>query len=247
MNEVQRNRLRQQRITNREALEFCRVRLNCPSFWKKLAVAEAARDAMGLTGPVNVYKVLQTFFLRYQGIDGIAKQIDETGICPIKPAPKPPQKLQKPKGQEWFRVCDIAESVISHEQANSDAFLQSYEWRRLRMEVIKARGARCECCGASPKDGIRIHVDHIKPRRRYPELALTRANLQVLCEVCNHGKGSWDETDWRAVRADVGGEMDTPVPQSGESYGQQKTPVVNSLRARLKKRATDDGVSSTRT
>jgi 5-methylcytosine-specific restriction endonuclease McrA len=53
------------------------------------------------------------------------------------------------------------------------------------------------CCGASPKDGIRVHVDHIKPRRDFPELALTFDNLQVLCEVCNHGKGNWDQTDWR--------------------------------------------------
>jgi hypothetical protein len=82
-------------------------------------------------------------------------------------------------------------------RAVGDAFLLSYEWRRLRMEVVKERGARCECCGASPRDGIVINVDHIKPRRKYPELALEKSNLQVLCDVCNHGKGNWDETDWR--------------------------------------------------
>ena len=79
-----------------------------------------------------------------------------------------------------------------------DAFLQSYEWRRLRMLVIKERGARCECCGASPKDGKTvINVDHIKPRRFFPQLALDKSNLQVLCGACNHGKGNWDQTDWR--------------------------------------------------
>lgn len=80
----------------------------------------------------------------------------------------------------------------------SDAFLASFEWRRLRMEVIKARGTRCECCGRTPKQhGIAINVDHIKPRKHYPDLALEQANLQVLCDECNHGKGNWDETDWR--------------------------------------------------
>lgn len=79
----------------------------------------------------------------------------------------------------------------------SDAFLDTYAWRRLRMRVLRACGARCQCCGATAKDGVRIHVDHIKPRRKYPELALEESNLQVLCEVCNHGKGNWDETDWR--------------------------------------------------
>ncbi len=79
-----------------------------------------------------------------------------------------------------------------------DAFLQSYAWRALRMVVLTKQGARCQCCGATPKDGIRLNVDHIKPRRRYPELALVESNLQVLCEPCNHGKGNWDQTDWRS-------------------------------------------------
>ncbi len=80
---------------------------------------------------------------------------------------------------------------------NSDEFLMSFQWRKLRMVVLTKRGARCECCGSTPRDGVRMHVDHVKPRRRHPELALVESNLQILCEVCNHGKGSWDETDWR--------------------------------------------------
>lgn len=83
--------------------------------------------------------------------------------------------------------------------AVSDAdFLQTYEWRQLRMVVLTKRGARCECCGASPKDGVTvINVDHIKPRRLFPALALVESNLQILCAPCNHGKGNWNQTDWR--------------------------------------------------
>jgi 5-methylcytosine-specific restriction endonuclease McrA len=80
-----------------------------------------------------------------------------------------------------------------------EPFLESFAWRKLRMVVIKKRGARCECCGASPKKGAVIQVDHIKPRHKYPELALLESNLQVLCQTCNMGKGAWDETDWRTV------------------------------------------------
>lgn len=79
----------------------------------------------------------------------------------------------------------------------SDAFLMSYEWRKIRMVAIKKYGNKCQCCGATPKDGIKINVDHIKPRKLYPNLALDINNLQILCNVCNHGKGNWDETDWR--------------------------------------------------
>ena len=51
--------------------------------------------------------------------------------------------------------------------------------------------------------GAVMNVDHIKPRRIYPDLALSLENLQVLCHECNHGKGNWDMTDWReAVERD---------------------------------------------
>lgn len=109
------------------------------------------------------------------------------------------------------------------------AFLETYQWRRLRMKVLVARGARCECCGATPKDGIRVHVDHIKPRRLYPELALEETNLQVLCEVCNHGKGNWDQTDWRPETAPV--VMPPPVPPSPTQC------VADPMRPRLVRRA----------
>jgi len=81
--------------------------------------------------------------------------------------------------------------------AATDDFLATYEWRRVRMEAIKRYGSRCQCCGASPATGAVINVDHIKPRRIFPHLALSLDNLQVLCHDCNHGKGNWDMTDWR--------------------------------------------------
>jgi hypothetical protein len=79
----------------------------------------------------------------------------------------------------------------------TDPFLQSREWRTVRMRVLEKHGAKCQCCGRTPRDGITITVDHIKPRTRYPELALTESNLQILCNECNHGKGNWSERDWR--------------------------------------------------
>jgi len=80
---------------------------------------------------------------------------------------------------------------------SSSSFLQTYEWRRVRMLALKQHGARCQCCGISPAEGAVINVDHIKPRKLFPELALDVNNLQILCHDCNHGKGNWDMTDWR--------------------------------------------------
>lgn len=80
-------------------------------------------------------------------------------------------------------------------------FYSSPQWRALRMKVLVRWGARCQCCGVTPNDGAVMHVDHIKPRARHPELALDEENMQVLCEDCNMGKGAWDMTDWRPKEA----------------------------------------------
>lgn len=100
-------------------------------------------------------------------------------------AKKPPKKIGP------------ARLEVYQGDVNSPAFLTSFEWRRVRMVALKREGARCQCCGASPADGAVMNVDHIKSRRKHPHLALDAENLQVLCGDCNHGKGAWDETDWR--------------------------------------------------
>ena len=77
-------------------------------------------------------------------------------------------------------------------------FLKSREWKELRYKVLVKYGNTCMSCGRNPKeDGVIIHIDHIKPRIKYPKLALDEENLQVLCGECNQGKSYIDETDWR--------------------------------------------------
>lgn len=109
-------------------------------------------------------------------------------------------KKKKLEKKERKKVRRLERVMAKGGDVNSKAFLESYEWRKLRMVILKKHGARCQCCGRSQLDGVTIHVDHIKPRRKYPELALDANNLQVLCHECNHGKGNWDETDWREPR-----------------------------------------------
>lgn len=77
-------------------------------------------------------------------------------------------------------------------------FYRSWEWKRLRYDFVKSSKQRCGCCGASAEQA-RLVVDHIKPIRRYWNLRLDPANLQILCDDCNMGKGSRDETRWSTV------------------------------------------------
>jgi 5-methylcytosine-specific restriction endonuclease McrA len=82
-----------------------------------------------------------------------------------------------------------------------EPFLHTEEWRKLRYQVLRTSDGRCTLCGRSkPKHGVTLHVDHIKPRSGWPELALERTNLQVFCEDCNMGKGNGDCIDWREPR-----------------------------------------------
>jgi 5-methylcytosine-specific restriction endonuclease McrA len=100
-----------------------------------------------------------------------------------------------------------AEASIPFKQPPSQeiktAFYASWEWRTLRMEVLKTQGTSCQCCGAKAGDrtvggaAVRIVVDHIKPISKFWALRLDKNNLQVLCDECNMGKGAWDETDYR--------------------------------------------------
>lgn len=100
-------------------------------------------------------------------------------------------------------VAKAPRTLTSKTDVVGDAFLSSYEWRRLRMQALRKYGARCQCCGASPQTGAVMNVDHIKPRKLFPHLALDLDNLQVLCHECNHGKGNWDQTDWRPEEVDA--------------------------------------------
>jgi ribosomal protein L37AE/L43A len=109
-------------------------------------------------------------------------------------------KFQARTGKLAAKAFDaMRPETWSHDFIAGAEFLRTFVWKRLRMEVLAERGNRCECCGARPsaENAVVINVDHIKPRKLYPTLALDKRNLQILCGECNHGKGNWNQTDWR--------------------------------------------------
>lgn len=121
------------------------------------------------------------------------REIKDYNLC-IKYGWNPSAKeIKKPKKQKLKKTRQTA----THVGVITDSFLSTYEWRRLRMQALKKYGSRCMCCGATPESGAVMNVDHIKPRKLWPSLALDINNLQILCQECNHGKGNWDMTDWR--------------------------------------------------
>ena len=100
-----------------------------------------------------------------------------------------PQPIAKPRP---LPVRDI------HQRQSSDGFYRSKPWRSLRYQALKKYGGACCVCGrTAAKHGIVIHVDHIKPRSKYPHLALRLDNLQTMCDECNLAKSNTDEIRWR--------------------------------------------------
>lgn len=63
---------------------------------------------------------------------------------------------------------------------------RNVNWR-LRAQVLMRDSAKCRLCGVTPADGAKLHVDHIHPWSKGGETKID--NLQILCEVCNIGKG----------------------------------------------------------
>ncbi len=74
--------------------------------------------------------------------------------------------------------------------ATSEKFYKSDDWLNLRFQALQKLGNKCVSCGATPQQGAVLHVDHIRPRSIYPELAFKIENLQILCLHCNFGKGT---------------------------------------------------------
>ena len=72
----------------------------------------------------------------------------------------------------------------------SDGFRFTPEWLELRGRAIARYGRVCLCCGREQSKGFPINIDHVKPRKLFPELALDIENLQPLCGPCNKSKGN---------------------------------------------------------
>ncbi len=59
---------------------------------------------------------------------------------------------------------------------------------KLQYQIFKRDDFRCVICGRSAKDGVQLHVDHIKPVSKGGRSEIS--NLRTLCDRCNLGKGA---------------------------------------------------------
>jgi hypothetical protein len=99
-------------------------------------------------------------------------------------------KLKAPRNAK-IANCTIQLALERQEEiVETERFYASAEWKNARQVVIRDQGSVCKKCGKSIRNQLNVTVDHIKPRKKFPSLALELSNLQVLCRSCNSAKGA---------------------------------------------------------
>ena len=126
---------------------------------------------------------------RKQAIIEAKKRKSNTKVAAEVRAHRAASKRRTPSIQMTVEGVDV----------RSKEFLSTYAWRNLRIKALNLYGRKCMCCGDTPENGAVMNIDHIRPRKHYPELALDIRWLQCLCGACNHGKGNELENDYRTA------------------------------------------------
>lgn len=111
-------------------------------------------------------------------------------------------------------------------EAQIAAFYQSRRWTQLSYAAKVEYGKRCQCCGATPEDGVKIVSDHIAPIRFNWDKRFDLKNIQVLCEPCNLGKGSSDKTDHRPAARSIY-EITLGLPATDEARTRLKRTLID--------------------
>lgn len=162
--------------------------------WWNPAVEDQCNDRcyrIGQEKEVNVYVLLAKHpELGDESFDFIMHSILENKRQLSRDVIVPPH-LSKKEMQEFY--TQVTGKNIEF-QDTKDEFYLTDAWKRLRLRAIAQYGLRCMKCSAI---NVEMHVDHIKPRSKYPEMELVFNNLQVLCRKCNLEKSNVDETDYR--------------------------------------------------
>lgn len=108
------------------------------------------------------------------------------------------EKQRQAKFSASIKFASMSNNEIADAlRQNCTSFLQSHAWKSMRLKVLAHYGDKCMCCGCIPRDKRQVNVDHIKPRKTFPDLSLVFDNLQVLCASCNKAKGNNHMTDYR--------------------------------------------------
>ena len=120
----------------------------------------------------------------------------EQELKPVIPIFRVTFHYTSPKGRNHYSksYCFSVEEIVAYTDKienlenyrNTAQYQRSIMSKSLRYDVMKRDNFRCVLCGLSAKDGVQLHVDHIRPVSKGGKTEMS--NLITLCEHCNLGK-----------------------------------------------------------
>ena len=99
--------------------------------------------------------------------------------------------------ERYYGISDVKSAIDEinqqREYSQSKQYQRSLMTNSLRYDILKRDGFRCQICGATAADGVKLHVDHIVPIAKGGKTE--PSNLRTLCDRCNSGKSDKIESD----------------------------------------------------
>lgn len=123
-------------------------------------------------------------------------------------------------------------TIIYNDWKNGNKFEETKKQERkimnddIRYNVLKRDNYSCQICGATAKDGAKLHVDHIIPVSKGGKTVMN--NLQTLCERCNIGKS--DKTENDDICPKCGGKLVKIKGKYGEFIGCSNYPKCHFIK-----------------
>lgn len=114
---------------------------------------------------------------------------------------KSPQGRNCYSGQKIFNSDQIGKLIKTADLILQKRTSRQYQIKKeraamtssLRYDIMKRDGFRCQLCGSTVSDGVKLHVDHIVPVSKGGKTK--PSNLRTLCDRCNFGKRDKIEGD----------------------------------------------------
>lgn len=89
-------------------------------------------------------------------------------------------------------------NLLDHIASNKslDSIVSRYNHHEVKSSLIKETNGKCMYCESKVDHVAYLHIDHIKPKSRAPELTFEYSNMGVACPVCNQEKSNkYDENN----------------------------------------------------
>lgn len=106
-------------------------------------------------------------------------------------------KDDKPRILEAQAASWTSQLLTAHESGvePSDSIKKKYNQEDIKEALRRECHSKCVYCESKMSHVTYEHIEHIKPKSKYPELSFEWGNLTLACPVCNTNKGNtYDES-----------------------------------------------------